>query len=168
MGTTVNWYVVYTRPRWEKKVAKLLDDRGVECYCPLNKIYRQWSDRRKAVFEPLFKGYVFVHVEDANKWEVKAVDGILNYVYWNGKPAIVREQEIETIKKFLSEFDGVEIEDSKLSVSAPVKVKQGVLMDYHGIVIEVMGNKARVQIESMGLQLSAVFDKKNLEITGEI
>ena len=149
-------------------MAKLLDDKGVECYCPLNKIYRQWSDRKKTIFEPLFKGYVFVHVEDENKWDVKAVDGILNYVYWNGKPAIVREHEIETIKKFLSEFDGVEVEDTKLLVSTPVKIKQGVLMDYHGIVIEVMGNKAKVQIESMGLQLSAIFEKKNLELTNEI
>ncbi|HMJ47328.1 MAG TPA: transcription termination/antitermination NusG family protein, partial [Ferruginibacter sp.] len=53
------WYVVYTRPRWEKKVAATLDERGVENYCPLNRVNRQWSDRKKVVLEPLFKGYVF-------------------------------------------------------------------------------------------------------------
>jgi len=37
-------------------------------------------------------------------------------------------------------------------------------MNYKGIVLEVMGNKARVKIESMGLQLSALFDVKNLEL----
>ena len=165
MDSSLKWYVVYTRPRWEKKVAKLLDERGIESYCPLNKIYRQWSDRKKTVFEPLFKGYVFVHLEDEHKWEVKNIDGILNFVYWNGKPAVVRAHEIETIKKFLSEFDGVEVEEKTLAVSTPVKIRQGLLMDYHGIVIEIIGNKAKVQIESMGLQLSAIFEKKNLQLT---
>jgi transcription antitermination factor NusG len=162
-GKNVNWYVVYTRPRWEKKIARVLDEKGVETYCPLNKVYRQWSDRRKLVHEPLFKGYVFIHLEDENKWDVKKIDGILNFVYWNGKPAIVRDEEIDTIKKFLSEFSDVEVEDLKLAVQTPVRIKRGVLMNYQGIVVEVMGNKAKVKIESMGVQLSAIFEKKNLE-----
>jgi len=144
-------------------VARLLDEKGVEAYCPLNKVYRQWSDRRKLVQEPLFKGYVFVHLEDEHKWDVKKIDGILNFVYWNGKPAVVRDEEIETIKKFLSEFSDVEVEDLKLAVRTPVRIKRGILMNYQGIVVEVMGNKARVKIESMGVQLSAIFEKKNLE-----
>lgn len=160
---TQNWYAVYTRPRWEKKVARLLDEKGIEAYCPLNKVYRQWSDRRKMVLEPLFKGYVFVRTEDGVKWDVKKIDGILNFVYWNGKPAIVRDGEIETIRKFLSEFSDVEVEDLKLAVQTPVRIRHGVLMNYHGIVVEVMGNKAKVKIESMGIQLSAIFEKKNLE-----
>lgn len=158
-----SWYAVYTKPRWEKKVARLLDQKGVEAYCPLNKVYRQWSDRRKLVHEPLFKGYVFVRVEESNKWDVKKIDGILNYVYWNGKPAVVRDEEIETIKKFLSEFTDVEVEDLKLTVQTPVRIRHGVLMNYRGIVVEVMGNKAKVKVESMGVQLSAIFEKKNLE-----
>lgn len=163
MDHQLNWYVVYTRPRWEKKVAKILDERGIEAYCPLNKVYRQWSDRKKAVHEPLFKGYVFVHVSDEDKWDVKKTDGILNFVYWNGKPAVVRETEIDTIKKFLSEFTDVSVEEVKIAVNTTVTVKHGALMNYRGIVVEIKDNKAKVLIESMGLQLSAVFDKKNLE-----
>ena len=163
MEKNLNWYAVYTKPRWEKKVAKMLDERGIEGYCPLNKVYRQWSDRKKAIYEPLFKGYVFVNVGDEKKWDVKKIDGILNFVYWNGRPATIRKEEIETIKKFLSEFSDVEVEDMKLAVKAQVKIRHGILMNYQGIVVEVMGNKAKVQIESMGLQLSAIFEKKNLE-----
>jgi transcription antitermination factor NusG len=164
MEKNQHWYAVYTKPRWEKKVARLLDEKGVEAYCPLNKVYRQWSDRRKLVQEPLFKGYVFIHLEDDNKRDVKKIDGILNFVYWNGKPAVVRDEEIETIRKFLSEFSDIEVEDLKLSVTTPVRIKHGVLMNYQGIVVEVIGNKAKVKIESMGLQLSAIFEKKNLEL----
>lgn len=163
MSEIKKWYVVYTRPRWEKKIAGILLAKGIEHYCPLNKVMKQWSDRKKIVLEPLFKGYIFVKLPDTAKWEIKNIDGILNFVYWLGKPAIVKETEIITIKKFLQEFNGVEVIERKLDVNSRVLIKQGVLMNYHGIIVEIIGNRAKVNIESMGLQLSAVFDKKNLE-----
>ena len=159
-----NWYVVYTRPRWEKKIASLLSEKGIENYCPLNKVIRQWSDRKKTILEPLFKGYVFVQVEEAAKWEVLAINGIVNYVHWLGKPARIRDSEIDTIRRFLHEFEDIDVTETGMQVNAAVQVKQGVLMNYKGIVLEVQGNRARVKIESMGIQLSAFFDKKNLEL----
>ena len=71
------WYVVYTRPRWEKKVALTLSEKGIENYCPLNKVMKKWSDRHKIVLEPLFKGYVFVRVAEQRKWDIKKIDGII-------------------------------------------------------------------------------------------
>lgn len=158
----IKWFVVYTRPRWEKKVARELEERGVINYCPLNKVHKQWSDRKKVVLEPLFRGYVFVQLEDAHKWDVKEVDGILNFVYWLGKPAVVRDADIEIIKKFLQEFSDIEVTEQKLDVNTKVVIKQGVMMNYKGIILELLGNRARVRIDSMGLSLNAVFEKKNL------
>lgn len=160
--TTLNWYAVNTRPRWEKKVAQILDAKCIENYCPLNKVVRQWSDRKKTILEPIFKCYVFVKVEEQKKWDLKRIDGILNYVYWLGKPAKIKEEEINTIKKFLNEFDEVQVEKIGLHINQKVRIKQGVLMNYEGILLEVSANKAFVKIDSMGLQLSAHFDKKNL------
>ena len=157
------WYAVYTKPRWEKKVAKLLDESGVTNYCPLNKVTRQWSDRKKVVLEPVFKSYVFVKVEEAKKWDLKHIDGILNYVYWLGKPAVIKEEEIDIIRKFLNEFSDVEVVQVNLEANARVRIKRGVLMNYEGLLLEVHGSTALVRIESMGLQLSAKFDKSNLE-----
>jgi len=74
------------------------------------------------------------------------------------------ESEIEIIRKFLHEFDDVEVTETRLTVKANVRIKQGVLMNFKGLVLELIGNKARVRIDSMGMQLSAVFEKKNLEI----
>jgi len=155
---------MYTRPRWEKKVASLLEEKGIEHYCPLNKVTKQWSDRKKVVLEPLFKGYVFVQIAEDRKWDLLNVNGILNFVYWLGKPARIREEEIATIRKFMNEFSDVEVVEGLVPLKATVRIKQGVLMNYHGLVLEVSGNKAKVRIESMGIQLSAVFDKKNLEV----
>lgn len=161
---TTYWYAVHTRPRWEKKVAELLQERGIENYCPLNKVMRQWSDRKKTILEPLFKGYVFVQVTEKAKWDILKINGIVNYVHWLGKPARIRNEEIDTIRRFLHEFDDIEVTEISLRVNSTVQVKQGVLMNYKGIVLELQGNRAKVRIESMGLQLSAFFDKKNLEI----
>lgn len=157
------WYVVYTKPRWEKKISKILDDKGIENYCPLNRVQKQWSDRKKIIYEPLFKGYIFIKIEEIKKWDIKLVDGIINYVHWLGKPAKVKDVEIDNIKKFLQEFSNVEIVDNQIKVESTVLISQGVLMNYKGIVIELINNKARVQIDSMGLRLSALFDRENLK-----
>lgn len=159
------WHVVYTRPRWEKKIAKILDEKGIENYCPLNRVQKQWSDRKKIVLEPLFKGYIFIKVEEAAKWDIKLINGVINYVYWLGKPAKVREEEIQSIRSFMCEFENVQIIDNKIDVKSTVIINRGILMNYKGIVIEVLGNKARIQIDSMGIRLSAVFDKKNISVT---
>ena len=158
------WFAVYTKPRWEKKVARLLDDLGIENYCPLNKVVKQWSDRKKVILEPLFKSYVFVRVKDSEKWDLKNVNGILNFVYWLGKPARIKEEDIFTIKKFLNEFLDIQVEEiSRLTVNAKVRIKQGLLMNYNGVLIEINGSRAKVRIETMGVKLSANFDKNNLE-----
>ncbi|MEP7080837.1 MAG: UpxY family transcription antiterminator [Ginsengibacter sp.] len=162
--TDKKWYVVYTRPRWEKKVVNLFNEKGIENYCPLNKVTKQWSDRKKVVEEPIFKGYVFVKVSEDEKWKVASVNGVLNYIYWLGKPAVVRDEEIATIRKFLNEFDNVEVSKNDIHTDTKVRIVQGVLMNYEGMVIEVFGSRAIVKIESLDLSISAHFDKKNLEI----
>lgn len=158
------WFAVYTRPRWEKKVAAILDQKGIEYYCPLNKVTRQWSDRKKVILEPIFKTYVFVKIADENKWDLKKINGIVNFVYWLGKPARIREEEINTIKKFLNEFSNVQVEQLEIKPNSRVRIKQGILMNYEGILVEVTGTRAKVRIESMGIQLSAQFEKKNIEL----
>ncbi|MES2431389.1 MAG: UpxY family transcription antiterminator [Bacteroidota bacterium] len=162
------WFAVYTKPRWEKKVAKLLDEKGIINYCPLNKIIKQWSDRKKVVLEPVFKSYVFVKIEDEKKWELKKVNGILNFVFWLGKPAIIKETEINVIKKFLNDFSAIEVVEDKLEINTPVRIKQGLLMNYQGQIIEVKGSKVMVRLQSMGLLLQASFDKTNLEVVNLI
>jgi transcription antitermination factor NusG len=165
----LHWFALYTKPRWEKKVAAVLTNREIENYCPLNKVVKQWSDRKKTILEPIFKSYVFVRVPEAEKWDLRSIDGVLNFVFWLGKPARIKDEDIYTIRKFLNEFADVQVEEvSKLAVNSRVRIKQGVLMNYHGILIEVYGSKAKVRIESMGLQLSAQFDKKNLELVGGV
>ena len=160
---TKKWLVVYTKPRWEKKVHTALLKKGIEAYCPLNKVRRKWSDRMKTIEEPLFKSYVFVKVEVKEMTDVRFVDGVLNYVYWNGKPAIVREEEIVEIKKFLSEYEDVEVSSIELKPADAVVLNTGVMMGATGRVMRVMGNNTvEVRIDSLGFILTAKFDKKTV------
>jgi transcription antitermination factor NusG len=159
---TRKWLAVYTRPRWEKKVSHLLSEKGVERYCPLNKIRRKWSDRIKVVEEPLFKSYVFVKVNDEDRTAVRMTPGVINFVYWEGKPAVIKEKEIKAIKLFLDEYENVEVRPLDVKVNQRVRITTGPLMDQEGQVVEVQYKKAKIAIDSLGYMLVASVDKTKL------
>lgn len=159
----MHWYALYTKPRWEKKIAASLEKMDYIVYCPVMKVQRQWSDRKKTVIEPVFRGYVFIHATKEKLWESLSVNGVVNTVRYLGKPAVIRDEEIETIRRFLNEFENVQVENIALEKESRVRIRTGVLMNYEGIVLEVFGNRAIVKINSLNLQLSAQFDKRNLE-----
>lgn len=156
------WLALYTRPRWEKKVDFLLKEKGFESYCPLNRVRRKWSDRIKLVEEPLFKSYVFVKAEEAARTQVRMTNGVINFVYWDGKPAVIKEKEIATIKRFLDEHENVEAQSMNVQVNQRVMVTHGPLMDQEGKVIDVRHKMVKVAIDSIGYVLVAYIDKTKL------
>lgn len=163
MILTRKWLAIYTRPRWEKKVNELLKEKGLESYCPLNKVRRKWSDRVKIVEEPLFKSYVFVKVSDDDRSAVRMTSGAINFVYWEGKPAVIKEKEILAIKRFLDEYENVEARSSAdLKVNQRVRITDGSLMDQEGKVIDLRRKTARVSIDSLGYTLVAYIDRSKL------
>ncbi len=159
---TAKWFVVYTRPRWEKKVHMLLTAKGIESYCPLHKVRRKWSDRIKVVEEPLFKSYVFVKVDEEGRTPVRMTDGVVNFVYWNGKPASVKEKEIQVIKKFLGEYEDVSAVKLDLKPNERIVVTGGPFMNKEGKVLEVKNKVVKVVIESLGYVLVAEIDKSKI------
>ena len=159
---SLKWYAIYTKPRWEKKVNSLLLQKGIEVYCPLNKVRRKWSDRIKTVEEPLFKSYVFVKITDEERTGVRMTSGVVNFVYWNGKPAIIKEKEIQTIKRFLDDYENVEVVRIDVTEGDRVQVIAGPMMDKEGKVLEVKNKTAKVCIDSLGYMLIAYIDKSKL------
>lgn len=158
----MKWYAVYTRPRWEKKVNKLLLQKGIESYCPLNKVRRKWSDRIKTIEEPLFKSYVFVKIADDDRSSVRITNGVVNFVYWDGKPAVIKEKEIHTIRRFLDEYENVKAVKLDLRPEERVKVVAGPMMDQEGKILEIKNKTAKVCIDSLGYMLIAHIDKSKL------
>jgi transcription termination/antitermination protein NusG len=164
MNTVKNWYAVYTHAKWEKKVAALLTHKNIENYCPLNKVMRQWSDRKKIVYEPLFTCYVFIRVSEKERIPVLQTDGVLNYVSWQGKPAAIRDAEIELIKKFLLEHCNVKLEKMDVDVNDKIRIKYGLFIEQEGSVVEVLDKTLRVSLPSLGYSMLAEIPKAHVEV----
>jgi transcription antitermination factor NusG len=162
------WLAIYTKPRWEKKVHRLLTDKGVESYCPLNKVKRKWSDRVKTIEEPLFKSYVFVKVTDDDRTKVRLTNGVVNFVYWNGKPAVIREKEIQLIKRFLDDHENVMVRPMEFAKDQQVLITSGTFMDFRATVLDVRKKEVKVVIESLGQELIAYVDKTKLTIVDHV
>lgn len=161
MNTDLHWYALYTKPRWEKKVADLLSNKQIENYCPLQKIERNWSDRKKIVVEPLFKSYVLVRLAPKAHIPVLQTDGVLSFVTFQGKPAVIRDEEIEIVKQFLKEYDHIQVERIDLNINDEVTILNGPLTQQKGQVQEVKGKMVKVLLPSLGFALVAI-DKSNL------
>ncbi len=146
----MQWYVLYTKPRWEQKVARELEEMEIESYCPLITEVRQWSDRKKKVTSPLFKSYVFVKMEDAHRSRVFEIPGVLQYLQWMGKPAVVRESELETIKAWLKDDHIKEVEVSHLSPGDNLTIANGSFKGKEAIIQEVGKKRLRLILKSLG------------------
>ncbi|MEY3208930.1 MAG: hypothetical protein RL064_961 [Bacteroidota bacterium] len=164
-----NWNVLYTRSRCEKKVAALLSKRGIENFCPLNRVVRKWSDRHKLVFEPLFSSYVFVRPNLEDVFRITQItNDIVNFVYWLGKPAIVKESEINNIKAFLNAYSNVKLEKNDIRVSDNVRIISGPLMNRQGSVTSINSNKVRLAIPSLGYLMTAETNVSNVSILNTV
>ena len=161
MNTDLRWYALYTRPRWEKKVAELLDAKKIENYCPLQKTERNWSDRKKIILEPLFKSYVLVRLAPKAHIPVLQTDGVLGFVTVQSKPAVIRDEEIDIVKQFLKDYENVQVERIDVNINDEVTIINGPLMQQTGQVQEVNGKMVKVMLPSLGFALVAI-DKSNL------
>lgn len=161
------WYVLYTKPRNEKKVTARLAEKGINVYCPLKEEIRQWSDRRKKVAEPVFRSYVFVQLPDYKKDSVEAlsVPGAVRFLWWNGSPGIVRDKEIQAIKDFLNDYKDAEI-TVELKTGQNIKVTEGPLKDAEGRILMIKGNKAVLYLHTLGLNMTAKLPLQSLSKSG--
>lgn len=157
-----NWYAIYTNHRHEKKVADLLQTQNICCFLPLHRVNKKWSDRIKRVEEPLFKSYIFVNICEDEKAKIRETKGVINFVYWLGKPAIIRDEEIEIIKKFIGEFENCKVINSKLKPNDRVQIDGGLMMSYIGKVIKVGKNKVKVILEELGCAIIAEIPKDKI------
>lgn len=149
------WFAVYTRPRWEKKVADQLKRKKIECYCPQNRTSNRWSDRVRNVSEPLFSSYVFVYLKEEEREAAMQVNGVVNFVYWLDKPVVVKDEEIEAIKRFLFEYSNVKVERVGVSQLENVKIIDGPVITRKGNVLEVKNTTVKAFLPSLGQVLLA-------------
>ncbi|WP_353170619.1 UpxY family transcription antiterminator [Flavobacterium sp.] len=149
----MNWYAIYTKPRSEKKVADKLETIGIEAYCPMVTSMKQWSDRTKKVSIPVLPSYVFVKLTEPRRNEVFDVSGVVRYVFWLGKPAIIREAEIDLLKEHLSQ-DYSSVIQTALQRGDKLIVPSGFFKGQEGVIKNTTNSKIQLVLESLGILLT--------------
>ena len=148
-----NWLVIYTKPRNEKKVAERLEQEGFEAYCPLIQTMRQWSDRKKKVSVPMFPSYVFVHISEKERLEIVKVPGVMNFIFWQGRPAIVRDEEIESVRHIEEKGQNVEVSALQVEKGQLITIPSGPLKGQKGVVDKIDKKTMLIYIEQLGCQV---------------
>lgn len=164
------WYVLQTRPRNEKKVSKQLEQKGIEYFLPVVEKIRYWSDRKKKIQIPLFSGYIFVHATDAERIEaISNTSGAIKYIYFEKRPAVVSEIEIQIIRIAASEPEKVSIEEKKLKKGDIVVVTHGLFKGMRGYINEFRGNyKLTVNLEEIDYAFSIILNSSEVNSAEEI
>lgn len=143
------WFVLYTHSKCEFKVADSLSQMQIEYFLPTRKVLRKWSDRKKEMETPLFPGYIFIFAFESERQksiELKQVSKCLSDF---GKPAIVPEWQIKTLKKMLTEEKEFEIVDGLIK-GKEVEINSGVFSGYKGIVVDIENrNQLAISIEML-------------------
>ncbi|GAA4080437.1 UpxY family transcription antiterminator [Flavobacterium cheonanense] len=152
----MNWFVIYTKPQQELKVLERLQKINIEAYCPVIEEVRQWSDRKKKVIVPLIKSYVFIRVDFENRFKVFDVPGVVRYLFWMGKPAIVYDNEIIALRESLTNsYSALKIET--IAVGERLKIKQGPFQNNEGTVVKVNAKHVTIALEQLGIIVSITY-----------
>jgi len=160
--TESHWYALYTRPRVEKRVASILEEKEIRAFLPTRSVMRQWSDRKKVAEEPLFPSYVFVFADLAERYRSLQSTGVVRMVQFNGKPARIPDEQIETIYRILN--GGYYPEPHQyLREGDEVEIVAGPLTGIKGYFLEGRGNK-RLIISVHTLQQSFAIELRRGQI----
>ena len=148
------WYALYTRSRWEKRIYADLQQQGIESYIPLQKILKQWSDRKKWVEEPLLRSYVFVRIYRKDYMEPLKTDGVVTFVKTAGEMSPVQDEEIKILKIISGSGEEVTITTDDFKEGDPVEVISGRMRGLYGTLIQSRGkHQVMIRIESINQNL---------------
>jgi len=139
------WFVLYTKPRSEFKALEQLKEIEIETYLPTITITRQWKDRKKKVEEALFKSYIFIYGEDADRSKAVTRDAIVKSIFFNDKPAVVPQKEIDSLKKVLASQERIEV-FTGIVRGAYVKIGSGPFEGVEGIVESISKDESTLSI----------------------
>ena len=144
---------MYTRPQQELKVAEQLTAMGIINYCPTITLVKQYSDRKKKVTKPLLSSYVMVQLEQNQREKVFACTGIVRYLFFLGKPAVVPASEINLMQDHLN---GVynDIKVTTLSVGDSHTITEGPFSGVSGRVVETDNTKVKLELASLGMRIT--------------
>lgn len=161
-----SWYAIYTRSNKEKRLLANLEEANIECYLPLKKTLRQWSDRKKWIEEPLFRCYLFVRVSHIEFFRVLNMPGVIKYVSFGGQPQTIPSSQIDNIKKLVNQQEReIILSRENIEKGRNAEVLFGPFKGMNGEIVKIFGNyRIVLRIESLGCSLYANISKEEIKV----
>ena len=148
----MNWYVLHTKPRCEKKVEEQLLSFGINAFCPTRSEFKLWSDRKKKIDKPVLPSMVLVNINDKDINRVFESPLVVRYMFWMGKRAVVRQSEIDIMKKYLD--GGYNLKSSKSSdINIGDNFSLPSFNDEKGVVSRISNNNIWIYLKSIGFSI---------------
>ena len=145
----MNWYVIHTKPRGEKKAEEQLLSLGINAYCPTRSEFKMWSDRKKKIYKPVLPSMILVNIDDKDINRVFESALVVRYMFWMGKRAVVRQSEIDILKKYLNgNYNLIETKLSGLKLGDDFKLTS--FNNEKGIVSRISNNNIWIYLKSIG------------------
>lgn len=157
-----NWHAVYTRPQSEKKVAALFTKKKIEVFFPMVCVKTKTFRKHKFVFEPLFKSIVFVCVTAEETALLKQTNGVINLLYWLGKPAIIATDEIAAIREFTEDYRNIKVEPAFVNKDDVAHSINGSSVSIEGKLYAVKNKTVKVNLPSLGYTLVAELEEESV------
>ena len=143
-----SWHVIYTKPRAEKKVEERLNNFGIEAYCPVKQEVKQWSDRKKKILVPVLPSMVLVNIDEKERNKVFDIPGVVRYMFWLKKHAIVKDDEVNTLKSLLCQTNIISQNTETLKVGENINVPG--FENQSGIIKKISNNQIWVVLKKLG------------------
>ena len=152
----MNWYVLHTKPRSEKEVEEQLLSFGINAYCPTRSEFKMWSDRKKKIDRPLLPSMVLVKIEDKDINRVFESPLVVRYMFWMGKRAVVRESEIDILRKYLEgSYRLISSNSSSINIGDNFELPS--FNNEKGIVNRISNNNVWIYLKSIGYSVKLKF-----------
>ena len=146
----MKWLVIYTKPKQEIRISNHLNSIGIKAYCPTYTTIVKYTDRKKKVKKPLMPSYVLVYISEQDRNKVFLIPGVVRYVFWLGKPAVVKEKEIEALKYSLN---GIikSFSLQNLQKGGNYKIPEGPFKGEEGVVLIKNRHKLKLELTGLGI-----------------
>ena len=145
----MNWHILHTKPRCEIKVEQQLLSLGINAYCPTRSEFKLWSDRKKKIYKPVLPSMVLVNIDDKDINRVFESPLVVRYMFWLGKRAVVRQSEIDILKKYLDgSYNFISSNSSYINVGDDFKLPS--FNNEKGIVSRISNNNIWIYLKSIG------------------
>ncbi|WP_308990383.1 UpxY family transcription antiterminator [Mariniflexile litorale] len=158
----MNWYVLYVKSKQEFKVQDYLNklDLELEAFCPYRIELKQWSDRKKKIAVPLISSIVLIKTKEINRDKVFSVPGTIRYLFWLGKPAIVKEFEVEQLLSISHNENIISHEVEEIKLGKHIDLTRFGFSNRTGVIQRVSNNVFWVVLESLGYTLKLTLKKQ--------